>query len=495
MSNSVIVTGITLAYMAIMLWIGLRARSQNGSSLESYAAGGRHVGVIVLFFILGAEIFSAFAFLGAPGWVYKNGAPAFYILAYLSLVPIMIWLVGPRARELGSKRGYLTHGDMLSDHYSSKPLGIFAGLVGVAASVPYLTIQIAGAGMLFEAATDGLVPFWLGALIALVVTTVYVFCSGLSGIGWTNLVQGVMMIAIAWFLGVAIPDRIYGGVGEMFTQIQQQAPEYLTMPGANGMGWGFFTTAILISCFGGWVWPHTFSKFFTADSGRSLRRVSAIYPLYATLLIPLMFIGFAGILVFADTPLERADTVLLKLVIDVAEFSPWVIGLMLSGALAAAMSTGANLAHTAGVVLVRDVFGHTVMRNSSDKSAVKVTRWSVVVLSAIAYAVAILNPSSLVLLLLGAFGLIAQLVPMTLGALFFPGLKRNSAMAGAAVGSVVFLAFQFAIDSPLGWHPGVWGLLSNIVILTLFQLVASKSTEADAADFADASIQESGAQS
>ncbi len=477
MSNSVIITGITLVYMAIMLWVGLRARTQESSSLEGYAAGGRHVGVVVLFFILGAEIFSAFAFLGAPGWAYKNGAPAFYILAYLSLVPIMLWMVGPRVRELGVKRGYLTHGDMLSDHYSSKPLGIFAGVVGVAATVPYLTIQIAGAGLLFSAATDGLVPFWLGALIALVVTTIYVFCSGLNGIGWTNLVQGVMMIAIAWFLGVAIPDRLYGGVSEMFTQIQQQAPEYLTMPGANGMGWGFFTTAILISCFGGWTWPHMFTKFYTADSGKSLRRVSAIYPLYATLLIPLMFIGFAGILVFADTPLERADTVLLKLVIEVAEFSPWVIGLMLSGALAAAMSTGANLAHTAGVVLTRDVFGPTIMRNSSDKDAVKVTRWSVVVISVIAYVVALLNPSSLVLLLLGAFGLIAQLVPMTLGALFFPSLKRNSAMAGAAVGSVVFLVFQFAIDSPFGWHPGIWGLLCNVLVVALLQVIASKKPQ------------------
>ena len=54
------------------------------------------------------------------------------------------------------------------------------------------------------------------------------------------------------------------------------------------------------------------------------------------------------------------------MVMDVANFSPWVIGLMLSGALAAAMSTGANLAHTAAVVLVRDVVGPTMMKTPTN---------------------------------------------------------------------------------------------------------------------------------
>ncbi|MDG4870822.1 hypothetical protein P8631_22740, partial [Guyparkeria sp. 1SP6A2] len=79
--------------------------------------------------------------------------------------------------------------------------------------------------------------------LAFLVVAAYVFCSGLSGIGWTNLVQGIMMIAIAWFLGLAISERLYGGVGEMFAQIQQAAPEYLTLPGATGMNWGYFSTA------------------------------------------------------------------------------------------------------------------------------------------------------------------------------------------------------------------------------------------------------------
>ena len=244
------------------------------------------------------------------------------------------------------------------------------------------------------------------------------------------------------------------------------------MPGATGMDWGYFSTAVLVSAFGGAMWPHLFMKFYSADSGKTLRKVSVFYPLYAYLLVPLLFIGFAGILVFHDAPLARPDTILLKMVMEVANFSPWVIGLMLSGALAAAMSTGANLAHTAAVVLVRDVMGPTLMKNASDKTAVRATRWSVLGLSLAAYLIALLNPGSLVMILLMAYGLIIQLFPMVLGALFLPQLRRASVMTGALVGSVAYLLMDFVWSSPLGWHAGVWAILLNAVVVIAWQGVS-----------------------
>jgi SSS family solute:Na+ symporter len=80
-----IVTGITVVYLIVVLIVGLQARSDQSSTLVGYVAGGRELGLVILFFIMGAEIFSAFAFLGGPGWAYGMGAPGFYIMAYLGL--------------------------------------------------------------------------------------------------------------------------------------------------------------------------------------------------------------------------------------------------------------------------------------------------------------------------------------------------------------------------------------------------------------------------
>src|SRR5699024_545609 len=251
-----------------------------------------------------------------------------------------------------------------------------------------------------------------------------------------------------------------------------------TMPGATGMGWGAFSTAILVSGFGGAMWPHLFMKFYSAESGRTLRKVSVLYPLFAYLLVPILCIGFAGVLAFADAPLDRPDKVLLNIVTQVADFSPWVVGLMLAGALAAAMSTGANLAHTAATVLVCDVFGRTIMQKSSEHSKLRATRWSVLGLSLLAYLAALFNPASLVMLLLGAYGVIVQLLPMVLGALFFPQLLRAGVTTGAILGAVIYLLFQFIFASPFAWHAGIWGLIVNILAVAAFQVILAKPHQA-----------------
>lgn len=101
MSDWFIVTAITTAYLLFVLVVGLRARSDESTTLEGYVAGGRSMGVIALFFILGAEVFSAFTFLGAPSWAYSRGAPAFYIVAYLLTLGVGIfWLLGPPLRRV-----------------------------------------------------------------------------------------------------------------------------------------------------------------------------------------------------------------------------------------------------------------------------------------------------------------------------------------------------------------------------------------------------------
>jgi len=473
MSDSMMITAMTIGYLVIVLLVGLRARHGQTSSLEGYVAGGRHMGLLVLFFILGAEVFSAFAFLGGPGWAYSKGAPALYIIAYLALAVIVWWLIAPLISRLGRQHGFLTQAEFLSACYPTprNVLGLVIGVISVLAMIPYLTIQIAGAGMLFEAATSGTIPFWLGSLLACGVVAAYVYASGLQGIGWTNLLQGAMMVVIAWALGLTTAEQFFGGVGDMFRQIQSEAPEYLTMPGVGGMGWGAFSTAILVSALGCVMWPHIFMKFYSAKSERTLKRVFMLYPLYSYLLIPLLVIGFAGVILLKDTPLDSPDKVLLTIVVELADLPAWVIGMALSGALAAAMSTAANLAHTSATILVRDVVQFSPrMRALPEQKALSLTRYGVIAISLMAYLLALVNPGSLVSLLLGAYGIIVQLLPMLLGALFWRRSSQTAAFVGLSVGAIITLLLQFGIDAPFNWHPGFCGLVVNFAIFITLSL-------------------------
>jgi SSS family solute:Na+ symporter len=157
------------------------------------------------------------------------------------------------------------------------------------------------------------------------------------------------------------------------------------------------------------------------------------------------------------------------LTVNAANFSPWIIGIMLSGALAAAMSTGANLAHTASTVLVRDLFVAVFKRDMPESRVVMLTRAFVVVLSVIAYLLALVNPASLVDLLLGAYGGVVQFLPLIVAVFFWKRATKAGAWAGLISGSLVTLLFTFGgvigVSTPFEIHAGIWGLIVNTVVL------------------------------
>ena len=64
--------------MALGLW-GVRRVHMDPQQL---IVGGRSFGTLLLWVLLAGEIYTSFTFLGAAGWAYGKGAPAFYILCY-----------------------------------------------------------------------------------------------------------------------------------------------------------------------------------------------------------------------------------------------------------------------------------------------------------------------------------------------------------------------------------------------------------------------------
>ena len=76
---------VTVGYLGLSLTVGLLSGGKTSAGTEGYVAGDRALGLLVLYFVMGASIFSAFAFLGGPGWAYSRGAAAYYIISYTSL--------------------------------------------------------------------------------------------------------------------------------------------------------------------------------------------------------------------------------------------------------------------------------------------------------------------------------------------------------------------------------------------------------------------------
>ncbi|MDH3225060.1 MAG: sodium:solute symporter family protein, partial [Gemmatimonadota bacterium] len=209
MDKYTLITIIIGLYLAATLGVGLAAGRRASKSVQGYVAGDREFGLLVMYFITGATVFSAFAFLGGPGWAYSRGAAAFYILSYGVLGMAPWYSMGPRAAALGRRYGFVTQAQLLVGRFPSRGLSALMATLTLIAFVPYVTIQMRGAGIVIEAVTDGRIPLPVGAAVAYGIVLVYVLSSGVAAVGWTNTFQGMFMVAIAWALGLYLPFRLY----------------------------------------------------------------------------------------------------------------------------------------------------------------------------------------------------------------------------------------------------------------------------------------------
>ena len=146
MSSSWIVIGISVAYLAASLIVGMWPGRKASGTTAGFVAGDRSLGLVVMYFITGATIFSSFAFLGGPGWAYKKGAAAFYILGYGALGLLPFYFLGPRAARLGRKYGFISQAEMIAHRYGMRSIAGAMAIISVAAFVPYLALLILTCG-------------------------------------------------------------------------------------------------------------------------------------------------------------------------------------------------------------------------------------------------------------------------------------------------------------------------------------------------------------
>jgi len=467
----ILVLIIIFAYLFFILFLGSWAGRGRERSIVEYIAASRSLGFVIMYFLMGGAIFSAFAYLGGPGWAYSKGGAAFYILGYCALGLVPWWLWGPRALRAGKRFQYVTQAQLFSDRFQSKALSVIIAVVSVLAFIQYITLQMKGCAYVFEVASEGRIPFWAGALIAYLVVLIYVFYAGLRGVAWTNVFQGAFMVVTAWVLGLYLTYHLYGGPSEMFRQIAQANPTHLLVGPGTKMSFAAFASALLVSVLGFSMWPHLFMKAYTAKSERVLKQTIVLYPTFAIFLIPVLFIGFAGIMQVKPDELGAPDRI-LPWMFSHMQFHPIAVGLVLAAALAAAMSTQDTITHAAGSIFAQDFVEVLKKEKHSDREATLWVRISVVCFGAVSYMVAIFGGQTLVALLLGAYGSIVQLLPLAAATFFWPRATKAGAICGILAGVLYNYAILFKII-PKFWdiHAGIQGLVLNFIVLIVVSLL------------------------
>jgi len=469
---------VTVALLIILLVVlgsgllGVFAAGRGEMNLERWSVGGRRFGVILVWLLMAGEFYTTFTFLGASGWAYSRGAPAFYILAYGAIGYVVSFFILPPAWRMAKQHGLHTQPDFFLARYGSPLLAGFVALVGVISIVPYLQLQLTGLGLIVEIASAGAVTSTTAIVVAFALTTAFVYTSGLKGVAWVAIVKDLMMIIAVVIIGVGLPAMYFGGIGGMLRELLRQHPAHLTLPGGTttmGPGW-VMSTMVLTGC-GYYCWPHAFASAFSAKDERTIRRNAVIMPLYQLPVLLVFFVGFTALLVLPD--LKNPDTALLALV--TRSYPPWFSGFVGAAGAVTAMVPASVLLLSSATLIAKNVYRPLRRRTLDDKHLMRASRVVVMVVAFVAFILTLWAPRELVNLLIFGYDGISQFFPGIVLGLFVRRATALHVTLGLATGEAVVVALIWSGHDPfLGMNAGFVGLAANVVVTLLAMALAGR---------------------
>ncbi len=439
---------ILFSYLIVLIALSVLARRKIPQTPEGYFLANRSLGLVVLFFSLVATNFSAFFFLGFAGAAWKTGFGQYGIMGVgTALVPLAFYGIGWPVWKLGRQKGYLTAPELIGGEFKSRFLRGLVMIVMVVFTLPYLLTQAVGAGILLSSLFN-IDLLRIGGAVTIMTVGITVVFGGMKASAWTDVLQGFLMI-LAMVLAVIFVSMGLGGWQSAGEAAFRASPEHFSRPGPDN----FFQVTtwfsyLLLWTFVNPLFPQVFSRFYTAKTPDSLKKVTWLYPL----LVSFLFLAPVTIGVWArgtSLTISNPDMVLPAMVLN---FAPdWVYVFVMVGAMAALMSTADSQ-----LLALATMFSHDlgIARNS-----IQAGRWlalGLCVLIAL-FLSSGLNPQIPIFTLLTqtTFAGLIALTPATLAALYFPQIHKIAPILSILAGEVVVILLRTKAIPTYGFVDGI----------------------------------------
>lgn len=419
-------------YLVVMLGIGYYSMKKTHDN-EDFIIGGRTLGPITSAVSAGASDMSGWLLLGLPGAVFASGlVEGVWIAVGLVIGAYLNWLVvAPRLRVSTQASNTVTIPSFLSKRFEDT-----SGLIKTVSTLVILfffTLYVASGlkgGTLLFAHSFGTTEEVALYVTAFVVVS-YTFLGGYMAVCWTDLVQGILMLAALFFCMLfgylAIADS-----GVVISEVKPSAFDFSTsfITGASLMAWGF----------GYFGQPHILARFIGIDSVEHISKARRIGITWMILTLVLsVSIALIGIGYDAIHPIEAVSGVngnseRIFLALTDALFHPAFAGFILAAVLAAVMSTADSQLLVLTSSLTEDI---ACFSKFDEQKKAWISRFGVVGFAVLALIIAANDNGSILAMVgyaWGGFG--AAFGPLMILSLCWRGTTKAGALTGMIVGSV-----------------------------------------------------------
>jgi SSS family solute:Na+ symporter len=466
------------------IFLGIRSTKGKDMNLEQWTVGGRGFGAVLVFVLMAGEIYTTFSFLGGSGWAYGKGAPALYVLIYISLSYVLSYWLLPVIWKYARDHKLVSQPDFFVSKYKSPYLGVLVAAVGVIAVIPVIVVQLKGLGIIVSQASYGAISMpaaiWMGAISL----TLYVMISGIHGSAWTAVIKDIMMLVVIGFLGIYLPFHYYGGYGPMFEAVNAAKPGFLKFP-EQGLSVSWFISTVILLVLGFYMWPQVFSSSYTAKNAKVFRKNAIISPLYTLMLLFVFFVGFAAILKVPGLSGGDVDLALLR--ISIQTFDPWFIGIIGGAGLLTALVPGSMLLMSASTLLAKNIYKPFAPQASEARIAV-LAKSFVPIVALISVYFTLNGGTTLSTIILMGYSLMTQLFPSLLFSLKKNNFVTKQGAAWGIIAGIIVVAYITISGSTIGTlfpslpqqmkdiNVGFIALLVNFIVMWAVSMLTQKTS-------------------
>lgn len=473
MGNSFAITATFIAYLVLMLAIGVIAylRTKNSSD---YFLGGRSLGPWPAALSAGASDMSGWLLLGLPGYAYAAGIEAFWLAGGLLVGTWLNWLINAkRLRTYSITTDALTLPEFLSRRFNdkSKMIQVISAFFILLFFLFYTSSGLVAGGKLFETVFG--LDYTTAVIIGTVCVVSYTLFGGFLAVSWTDLVQGLLMAAALMIVPIAAME---GGFSDLGSQLENINPELLTLwEDSKGEPLSAIAIISLVAWgLGYFGQPHILARFKASRSNKDLttaRRIAVIWT--ALSMAGAMLVGVVGLVYVSNSGISVDDGEKIFMLLVNSLFHPVIAGILLAAILAAVMSTADSQLLVSSSALAEDFYKQVFKQDASSEEIVMVGRIAVIGISIVALVLAMTPDSSVLGLVSYAWaGFGAAFGPALVLSLYWKRMNRHGALAGILVGGITIVVWKQLSG---GWFD-VYEIVPGIIFSALSIVVVSLLT-------------------
>lgn len=468
-----------LVYLATIFVVGL-VTARLTRTLPDFLLAGRRLGPWVVAFSERASGESGWMLLGLTGLAYATGLgdptgaklePALWTGIGGVTGIIASWcLVAKRLRIESERLGALTLPRFFELRFGGRDPVMRLVATGIIAFcfAFYIAAQFDAAGKSLEQ-TFGW-SHMTGVMAGAAIIVFYTLMGGFFAVAWTDFFQGWIMLAALVVLPLATLADL-GGWSGLAQRVSAVDPALLTATGGRS-GWPLL--AGILGGFGvglGYMGqPHLLVRYMSLRRPADVKTSRTIAVTWAILAYGgAVLMGLVALAYFGPSQFDDPEKMMPALAVEI--MPAWIAGILISGALAAMMSTADSQLLVTTSAVAEDVYHQSVKPDADQRHLVLISRVVTLIVGMAAIGLARLPASVFDKVLFAWGGLGAAFGPPLLLSLWWRGTTRNGVLAGMILG---FLSIIVWDNSALGSR--LYSLVPGFVISLLAVIIASRLT-------------------